>query len=194
MKDFTTIYNDHIAQSIHAKQKILTDESTQHILSDFCHQLTQAFRNGKVLHLCGNGGSAADAQHIAAEFSGRYLLSRKGINAEALHANSSAMTAISNDFGFDNVYARLLEAKGAQGDMLIAISTSGNSPNVLKAAQMAHEIGIDTLALTGANDSKLSNIAKYCIQVPSEFTPTIQECHIMLGHIICHTVEVQLSA
>jgi len=192
MKDFTSIYIKHISQSIIAKQEILKDEIIQNTLSGFCSQLGNTFKKGHVLHLCGNGGSAADAQHIAAEFSGRYLLNRKGINAEALHTNSSAMTAIANDFGYDTVYSRLLEAKGTNGDMLIAISTSGNSTNIVSAVHMANKIGIDTLALTGASDSKLSNLAKYTIKVPSEFTPTIQECHIMIGHVICHAVEVQL--
>jgi len=193
MQDFSKIYEQHVTKSIEAKKAILRDQTIRSTLSRFASDLADTFRQGRVLHLCGNGGSAADAQHIAAEFSGRYLLDRKGINAEALHTNSSAMTAIANDFGYQSVYARLLEAKGTAGDILIAISTSGNSQNIVEAVQMATHIGIDTLALTGSSDSKLSQLAKYTIQVPSDFTPTIQECHIMIGHIICHSVELHLS-
>ncbi len=193
MQDFSIVFQQHISKSIQAKQAILHDSNIQQVLDQFCSQLVSCFRQGGALHLCGNGGSAADAQHIAAEFSGRYLLDRQGINAEALHTNSSAMTAIANDFGYQAVYARLLQAKGKSGDFLIAISTSGNSPNILQSVEMANQMGIDTLALTGAKDSRLKELSKYTIQIPSDYTPTIQECHIMIGHIICHTVEHLLS-
>lgn len=193
MQDFSNIYKEHITKSINAKQEILNDADIQLTLTQFCDQLANVFKHGRVLHLCGNGGSAADAQHIAAEFSGRYLLERQGLNAEALHTNASAMTAIANDFGYKSVYSRMLEAKGTSGDLLIAISTSGNSANIVEVVQKANDMGIDTLVLTGAFESELSKLSKYSIKVPSDFTPTIQECHIMIGHIICHTVELQLS-
>ncbi|MFO8068287.1 MAG: SIS domain-containing protein, partial [Bacteroidales bacterium] len=144
------------------------------------------------LLLCGNGGSAADAQHLAAEFSGRYYLDRPALNAEALHVNSSFLTAASNDFGFEKAYARMIDAIGENGDVLIAISTSGNSLNILEAINEAKERQIFVIGLTGKTGGKMKNMCDIMINVPSEDTPRIQEAHILIGHIICEMVEKEL--
>ena len=142
--------------------------------------------------LCGNGGSAADAQHIAAELSGRFYFDRPPLDAEALHVNASYLTAVANDYSYDVIYERMVEAKGQKGDVLIAISTSGNSPNVVKAAKKAKELGIVVIGFTGENGGELAEISDHCLKVPSNDTPRIQECHILFGHIICEIIEEQL--
>ena len=142
--------------------------------------------------LCGNGGSAADAQHIAAELSGRFYLDRPPLDAEALHVNSSYLTAVANDYSFDVIYSRMLEAKGKKGDALIAISTSGNSKNIIQAVKKAKELGVITIGFTGEHGGELKNLCDYCIQVPSNDTPRIQECHILFGHILCEIIEGEL--
>ena len=147
--------------------------------------------NGKVL-LCGNGGSAADAQHIAAELSGKFYLERKPLFAEALHVNSSYLTAVANDISFDVIYSRLVEAKGVPGDILIALSTSGNSPNVINAARKAKEMAMMVVGFTGSSGGSLANETDLIIRIPSDDTPRIQEMHIILGHIICQLVEEKL--
>ena len=143
---------------------------------------------------CGNGGSAADAQHLAAEFSGRFYLDRKALPAEALHCNSSYLTAIANDYSYDLIYSRLLEGIGKKGDVLVGITTSGNSKNIINAFIKAKEIGIQTIALTGETGGELKNHANLLINIPSLDTPRIQECHILIGHIICYLVEKNLFA
>ncbi len=145
-------------------------------------------QKGQIL-LCGNGGSAADAQHIAAELTGRFLKERKGLNAEALHVNSSHITSVGNDYGYNEIYARAIEAKGATGDVLIGISTSGNSNNILQAAKKAKELGIIVIGLTGASGGKLKELCDIHIPIPSSHTPTIQESHILVGHILCEIIE-----
>ena len=147
--------------------------------------------NGKVL-LCGNGGSAADAQHIASELSGKFYLERKPLFAEALHVNSSYLTAVANDISFDVIYSRLVEAKGVPGDILIALSTSGNSPNVINAARKAKEMAMMVVGFTGSSGGSLANETDLIIRIPSDDTPRIQEMHIILGHIICQLVEEKL--
>jgi len=142
----------------------------------------------KVL-FCGNGGSAADAQHIAAELSGRFYFDREPLFAEALHVNTSYLTAVANDYSYDEVFSRLVKAKGRAGDILIGISTSGNSKNVIKAIEVANEKGMITIGMTGKTGGKMKEICKYLINVPSTDTPRIQEAHIMIGHIICEIVE-----
>jgi D-sedoheptulose 7-phosphate isomerase len=142
--------------------------------------------------LCGNGGSAADAQHIAAELSGRFYRDRKPLDAEAMHVNTSYLTAVSNDYSFDDIYARKLEASGRQGDLLIGISTSGNSENVVRALQLAKDKGVFTIAFTGKSGGKMADMADLLIAIPSEDTPRIQEAHILAGHILCQNVEEDL--
>src|SRR5690606_10626809 len=145
----------------------------------------------KVL-FCGNGGSAADAQHLAAEFSGRFYTDRNPLPSEALHCNTSYLTAVANDYGYDQVYSRLLKGLGQKGDVLVGLSTSGNSANIVQAFKQAREMGIHTIGFTGADGGLLREQSHYLINIPSEDTPRIQECHIMVGHIICQLVEEQL--
>jgi len=142
--------------------------------------------------LCGNGGSAADAQHLAAELSGKFYLDRPPLFAEALHTNVSYITAVSNDYSFEEVYARLVRGEGQAGDVLIGISTSGNSKNVIKAIEKANEISMITVGMTGASGGEMKNLCRYLINVPSTDTPRIQESHILIGHIICEIVEKEL--
>ena len=151
-----------------------------------------AFSAGNKILLCGNGGSAADAQHIAAELTGRFFKDRTALFAEALHVNSSYMTAVANDYGFEKTYSRLLEAKGDKGDVLIAISTSGNSQNIVNAVKKAKEIGMSTISFNGQNDSKIKELSQICLQSPSTNTARIQEIHILFGHIICQLVEEKI--
>jgi D-sedoheptulose 7-phosphate isomerase len=146
---------------------------------------------GKVL-FCGNGGSAADAQHLAAELSGRFYYDRAPLNAEALHVNTSFLTAVGNDYSFDEVYARMVYAAGKPGDILVALSTSGNSPNILKAAAAAREKGLIVVGMTGKSGGKLNPLCDLLLNIPSTDTPRIQESHITLGHIICELVESEL--
>lgn len=148
-----------------------------------------AFKNDKKMLLCGNGGSASDAQHIAAELSGRFYFDRPPLYAEALHVNSSYITAVANDYGYDETYARMLEAAGKEGDILIGISTSGNSANVVNALVRAKEIGVTTIGFTGKEGGKMKDICDIMIQIPSDDTPRIQEAHILVGHIICQLIE-----
>ena len=154
--------------------------------------LTQCFDEGNKVMFCGNGGSAADAQHLAAEFSGRFYLDRKALPAEALHCNSSYLTAVANDYSYDLIYSRLLEGIGRYGDVLVGITTSGNSKNIINAFIKARELGIQTIALTGETGGELKNHANLLINIPSLDTPRIQESHILIGHIICYLVEKNL--
>lgn len=188
----TTDIEKIIRDSISVKNDILNDEELLRKIHTFTDMLISTYRNnGKVL-FCGNGGSAADAQHIAAELSGRFYLDRKPLYAEALHCNSSYMTSVSNDYGFENVFARAIEAVGRKGDVLVGITTSGNSANVLKAFEKAHEIGVSTIAMTGNGGGKIASMSDLLINVPSTCTPRIQEAHIMIGHIVCELVEKEL--
>ena len=181
-----------IRNSIDVKQAILNDRDLLCKICSFKDTIINAYRNGGKVLFCGNGGSAADAQHIAAELSGRFYLDRKPLYAEALHCNSSYMTSVSNDYGFENVFARAIEAVGRKGDVLVGITTSGNSANVLKAFEKAHEIGVSTIAMTGNGGGKIASISDLLINVPSTCTPRIQEAHIMIGHIVCELVEKEL--
>ncbi len=192
MKDFSSFYSDHITKSIQTKRLLLDDDAIKNQIEKVATLIAEGMQSGAALHLCGNGGSAADAQHIAAELSGRYKLERHGLNAEALHVNTSALTAIANDYGFDDVYARLLQAKANKGDILIAISTSGNSENIIRAIHMAKSQEVKSIAFTGIADSKASKLANLTIKVPSDETPIIQESHIMIGHMICDWIETSL--
>lgn len=154
--------------------------------------ITSAFKAGNKVLFCGNGGSAADAQHLAAEFSGRFYKNRKALPAEALHCNTSYLTAVANDYSYDVIYSRLLEGIGTKGDVLIGLSTSGNSANIMNAFDVAKQTGITTIAFTGNTGGKMKDACDILLNVPSTDTPRIQESHIMLGHIICELVEENL--
>lgn len=188
MNDIERIINESIA----VKQHLLADKELLQRIYDLKSTIVEAYRNsGKVL-FCGNGGSAADAQHIASELSGRFYIDRKPLYAEALHCNSSYMTSVSNDYGYEHVYARAVEAFARKGDILVGISTSGNSANILKAFEKASEMGITCVALTGEGGGKMAKSCNLLIDVPSNITPRIQEAHIMIGHIVCELVEKEL--
>jgi len=178
-----------ISESIQVKQNILENPELLSKISQVSQEIINAFKNDKKVLFCGNGGSAADAQHIAAELSGRFYFDREPLFAEALHINTSYLTAVANDYSYDEVFSRLVKAKGRAGDILIGISTSGNSKNVIKAIEVANEKGMITIGMTGKTGGKMKEICKYLINVPSTDTPRIQEAHIMIGHIICEIVE-----
>src|SRR5271155_2765738 len=183
---------DRIQRCIEVKQVLLADTSFHDLVARVAMQIVKSLRAGGKVLFFGNGGSAADAQHLAAEFTGRYLKERRALPALALHGNSSAVTAIGNDYGFDMVFARQLEAFGKDGDVAVGISTSGNSRNVLRALETAKSKGIFTVALTGASGGLMKKIADCTLCIPSEETPRIQECHILTGHIICEIAEEML--
>ena len=178
-----------IQASIDTKLSILADEK----MIDSIHQsvdiITNAFKNGNKILFCGNGGSAADAQHLAAEFSGRFYKDRDALPAEALHVNTSYLTAVANDYSFDVVYSRMINGIGKNGDVLVGLSTSGNSINILKAIETAKEKDMITIGFTGASGGKMKDECDILLNVPSTDTPRIQESHILLGHIICQLVE-----
>jgi D-sedoheptulose 7-phosphate isomerase len=155
--------------------------------------LIAAFRGGRKAFFFGNGGSAADAQHLAAEFLGRYLRERRPLPAIALHANTSTVTSIANDYGYEHVFSRQLQGLAAAGDVAVAISTSGNSPSVVEAVKTARTMGVYTIGLTGASGGHLREIVDVLIAVPSDETPRIQECHILVGHALCDAVEQAVS-
>ena len=180
-----------IQNSIDVKSAILRDEELLENINEIAAVVVNSFRNGNSVYFCGNGGSAADAQHLSAEFSGRFYKNRKALPSEALHCNSSYLTAVANDFSYDIVYARLIEGFAKKGDVLIGLSTSGNSTNIVKAFEIAKEKSVITVAFTGQTGGALKSISDYLINVPSTDTPRIQESHIMIGHIICEFVEQQ---
>jgi D-sedoheptulose 7-phosphate isomerase len=184
--------NKCISNSVENYQRVLNDEILQENIENIVVKSVEAFRNDKKMLFCGNGGSASDAQHIAAELSGRFYSDRPPLYAEALHVNSSYMTAVANDYGYDETYARMLEACGRKGDILVGISTSGNSPNVVKALKKANEIGLTTIGFTGVNGGKMNDICDIMIKTPSDDTPRIQEAHILVGHIICQLIEEEM--
>ena len=181
-----------IEDSIAVKQLILNDKALLNRIEEAFVLCVNSLKLGGKIWLAGNGGSAADAQHLAAELSGRFYLDRKSLPAEALHVNSSFMTAVANDYGFDKVYARMLQGCAHKGDVLIAISTSGNSANILEAVEMAKSLGMHVIAFTGETGGKLRDRCDILLNVPSHDTPRIQECHIMIGHVICEHIEKEL--
>lgn len=183
------LIQDSIQESIAVKQSILGDAAFLQKIELAAQMLSETFQNGGKVLFCGNGGSAADAQHIAAELSGRFYLNRPALFAEALHVNTSFVTAVANDYGYDAVYARMIQAAGKPGDVLVAISTSGNSTNILKAMEMAREKGMKTIGLTGESGGKMAAQCDLLLNVPSTSTPRIQEAHILIGHIVCQWVE-----
>jgi D-sedoheptulose 7-phosphate isomerase len=181
-----------IKASIDVKEKLLTDVLLVGEIENAANTIIDCYKNGNKLWLCGNGGSASDAQHIAAELTGRYYIDRPALFAEALHVNSSYITAVSNDYSFDEIYARYLSAAAKKGDVLIAISTSGNSNNIIKAVEQANKLGVKVISLTGETGGKLKQNTDILVNVPSKDTPRIQETHILIGHILCEIIETEL--
>lgn len=181
-----------LAENISLKQAILANTDLLLAIEEMALLIIEAYKRDKKILLCGNGGSAADAQHIAAELSGRFYLTRRPLFAEALHVNTSALTAVSNDMGFDYVYSRLVEAMGREGDILVGISTSGKSDNVLLALKTAKDKNMMTIGLTGNKGEKMHPFCDVLICVPSADTPRIQEAHLCIGHIVCELVESAL--
>ena len=173
-------------------QEVLKDTQIIQQIDKTSDIIIQAYLKGKKAIFCGNGGSSAEAQHFAAELSGKFKLDRKPIPAEACHVNSSFVTAVSNDYDFTKVYARYIEAFGNQGDVLVGLSTSGNSPNMIEAFKMAKQKGLTTIALTGQTGGELPALSDFIIKVPSLNVPRIQEIHLLIGHIICENVERKL--
>lgn len=181
-----------ITESVEVKQRILKDEKLMQTLYLLAEECISCFKKGNKVLFCGNGGSAADAQHLAAELSGRFYFDRAPLPSEALHVNTSFLTAVANDYSYNDVFARWIEANGRSGDILIGLSTSGNSVNVLNAMEKAHEKEMITAGFTGATGGKMKEQVKYLLNVPSIDTPRIQEAHIMLGHILCEIIEAKL--
>ena len=184
--------SDILNDSFNNLQKVISDKGLILEIETITTKIIKAFKDGNKLLLCGNGGSASDAQHIAAELSGRFIKERKPLYAEALHVNSSYMTAVSNDYGFESTYSRMLEAIGKKGDVLIALSTSGNSENVINAVKMANSLGMLSVGMSGAMGGKIKDLCQYNIIIPSSNTARVQEAHILVGHIFCQIIEEQL--
>ena len=188
------IIRDIITASISVKEEILQNEELLSSVEKAVSIITKAFQNSNKILFCGNGGSAADAQHLAAEFSGRFYKNRKALPSEALHCNSSYLTAVANDYSFDVIYSRLVDGIGEAGDVLVGLSTSGNSANIVKAFEVAAGKDMITIAFTGITGGTLKAYSNVLINIPSSDTPRIQESHIMIGHIICQLVEENLFA
>ena len=187
-----TAISDSIMESIAVKQAILDNPDFLSRIQQAADIITAALRSGGKVHFCGNGGSAADAQHLAAELSGRYGFDRPPLNAEALHCNTSYLTAVANDYGYEAAFARLLQGTAKEGDVLVAISTSGNSCNILRTIEMAKTMGVKVIAMTGESGGAMRDRADILLNVPSTDTPRIQESHIMIGHILCELVETEM--
>ena len=183
------ISNKSFSEHLEVIQKL---QLNQDAISDVAELCIESIKNGGRILFCGNGGSAADSQHLAAELTGRFLIDRRALPALALTVNTSSVTAIGNDFGFEFIFSREVEANGTDGDVLVAISTSGNSENIINAAKKAISKKIKVVGFTGANGGELANYCDICICIPSDSTPRIQECHILAGHIICEAIEAEL--
>lgn len=183
---------DILQNSINVKSSILNNAELLTTIEQVVEKLVTAFKNGNKVLFCGNGGSAADAQHLAAEFSGRFYSDRDPLPSDALHCNTSYLTAVANDYGYDLVYSRIIKGTGKAGDVLIGLSTSGNSVNITNALQTARDLGMITVGLTGEGGGKMKALCDYLVNVPSNDTPRIQESHITIGHIMCQLVEEQL--
>ena len=184
--------SDILNDSYNNLQKVISDKGLILEIETITTKIINAFKDGNKLLLCGNGGSASDAQHIAAELSGRFIKERKPLYAEALHVNSSYMTAVSNDYGFESTYSRMLEAIGKKGDVLIALSTSGNSENVVNAVKMANSLEMISIGMSGNKGGKIKDLCQHNIIIPSSNTARIQEAHIIVGHIFCQIIEENL--
>lgn len=181
-----------ISTSIKTKEQILNDDAFIKKIEKAVDVIVNAFQKGNKVLFCGNGGSAADAQHLAAEFSGRFYLNRRALPSEALHCNTSYLTAVANDYSYDVIYARIVDGTCVEGDVLIGLSTSGNSANIIKAFEVAREKKVVTMGFTGATGGKMKDISDHFFNIPSTDTPRIQESHIMVGHIICQLVEEKM--
>lgn len=181
-----------IQTSIDLKTSLLTNTEILNKVDTIVKEISASYKNGGKVLWCGNGGSAADSQHLAAELSGRFYYDRPPLFSEALHVNTSYITAVANDYSYDIIYSRLVEAMGKKGDILFGLSTSGNSANVIKAFEKANEMGMITIGFTGETGGKMKDLCKYLINIPSKDTPRIQECHMLLGHTICEMVEMSL--
>jgi D-sedoheptulose 7-phosphate isomerase len=190
--DKSSVIKRNFKESLCLKEEILSDNILIETIEVVVNKCINSFKTkGKVL-FCGNGGSAADAQHLAAELSGRYYYDRPPLNSEALHVNTSYLTAVANDYSYNEVYARLIKAVGLRGDVLIGLSTSGNSRNVVNAFIQARELGVFTVGFTGKGGGEMKGHCDVLIEIPSENTPRIQECHMIIGHSICELVEQSL--
>ena len=181
-----------INDSISTKQTILGDPDFLTRIEAVAEVMVKALKDGKRILWCGNGGSAADAQHLAAELSGRFYYDRPPLNSEAMHCNTSYLTAVANDYGYDLIYSRMIDGACKPGDVLVGISTSGNSKNICNAFRKAKDLGVITVAMTGETGGEMKELADFLLNVPSTDTPRIQESHIMLGHIICEIVEARM--
>lgn len=180
-----------IAASITVKQALLNDSGTLRQVEELAHQCIAALRRGGKIIFAGNGGSFADAQHLSAEFTSRFLLDRAPLASLALGTNNSAISAVGNDYGYERVFARELQGIARTEDVFIPITTSGNSPNILAAVEAARELGIATVGLTGQTGGRVKQLCE-CICMPCTDTPRIQECHILVGHILCGLIEAHL--
>lgn len=181
-----------IEESIETKQQLLENNELTSSILEIANTIISKIKAGGSVYFCGNGGSAADAQHLAAELSGRFYFDRQPLSADALHCNTSFLTAVANDYSYDVIYTRLISGIGRKGDVLIGLSTSGNSKNIVQAFNKAREMGIYTIGMTGSKGGEMKSIADRCICIPSDDTPRIQESHIMVGHIICEIIESTL--
>lgn len=187
--DCTAVIDARLRAHLDTIAAIEKDKTLKAAVQDAVDAIVNCFRSGGRVYFCGNGGSAADAQHLAAEFSGRFYFDRPVLPADALHCNTSYLTAVGNDYGYDRIFARLISGLGQKGDILVGISTSGNSENILQAFEVCREKGVRTIAMTGATGGKMKALADLLINIPSTDTPRIQEAHITVGHIICELVE-----
>lgn len=192
MDNLKNYIKQHFLDSIAAKRAILEDDKLMELIGEVSLKMIEAYRRGNKTLIAGNGGSAADAQHIAGEFVSRFYFDRDGIPSIALTTDTSILTAISNDYGYDKLFARQIQAQGVKGDVFIGISTSGNSTNIIEAFSVCRDKDIISVGLTGKDGGKMSELCDYCIKVPSVCTPRIQESHIVIGHILCAIVEEEL--
>ena len=186
------IIESSILSSVDNYTHVLNNKDIQSDIEKIVTLSVQAFKSDQKMLFCGNGGSASDAQHLAAELSGRFKINRPPLYAEALHVNSSYITAVANDFGYEETFSRMLEACGRKGDILVGISTSGSSSNVVRAINKANEIGLTTIGFTGIDGGDMNSICDIIIKAPSNDTAKIQEVHILIGHIICQLIEVEM--
>ncbi len=190
--EYASVTRHNLSSSIRLKQTLLSDEHLIRCVSEAAGEILRCHQQGGKTLFCGNGGSAADAQHLAAELSGRFYYDRPPLFAEALHVNTSYVTAVANDYSYREIYSRLVRGMGRPGDVLIGLSTSGNSENVIEAMKTARDLGMVTIAFTGQSGGRVKEFACYLIAVPSTDTPRIQECHMLLGHTLCEIVEAAL--
>ncbi|MBS4276158.1 D-sedoheptulose 7-phosphate isomerase [Campylobacter vulpis] len=192
MESMKAYIKNHFEESLRVKEQILRDEELISLIEKVARELIKAYQNGKKTLIAGNGGSAADAQHMAGEFVSRFYFDRPGIPSLALTTDTSILTAIGNDYGYEKLFSRQLEAQGVSGDVFIGISTSGNSKNILEALKVCRQKGILSVGLTGASGGVMNELCDYCIKVPSSCTPRIQEAHLVIEHILCAIVEEEL--